>query len=83
MLLDVFGKRKRARVDALEFLEEWPKGRESFRGLVRSSKFCVALIAIERSIRNLNTRRIAAQEMEDAWTVLAAYKLACAITRRA
>ena len=54
-----------------------------FRGLVGSSELCVALIAIKRSIWNLSTRRIATEEMENAWTVFAAYKLACTITRRA
>jgi hypothetical protein len=55
----------------------------AFRGLVGSSEFCVALIAVERPIWNLGTRRIATEEMENAWAVFAAYKLACAVTRRA
>ena len=55
----------------------------AFRGLVGSSELCIALIAVKRPVWNLGTRRIATEEMENAWTVFAAYKLACAMTRRA
>jgi hypothetical protein len=67
----------------LEFVEERTQTGIRVRGIVGCSRLCVALVAVERSIWNLSSWRIATEKMKNAWTVFAAYKLACTSTRRA
>jgi hypothetical protein len=81
--LNIGGQGERARIRALELVEEGPQARIRLCVFVGYRGLCVALVTIEGSIWNLSSRRVAAEKMKDAWTVFAAYKFACASTRRA
>lgn len=80
--LDGLRQSKRTGVGAFERSEKWPKTHERVRGLIGRTLW-LTLETEESALRNLSTRRIAAEEMKNAWTGFAADKLAGAFAGRA